>query len=215
MTCANCASKVEKALRQIAPSATVTLDPPRVVMAETVSRNALNAALAGVGKYRVGESASDASNDASSWIKTYYPLLLVIGLIAVASAAGGDWMAHFMAGFFIIFGGFKLLDVRGFADAYGRYDLIAKVFRPWALVYPIIETALGFAVLFHLAPVAVLWVALVLSLVGAAGVIKANLAKETIQCACLGAVFKLPMSVVTIIEDLGMAAMAAWMLFVR
>ena len=41
---------------------------------------------------------------------------------------------------------------------------------------------------------------------------KATFAKQTIQCACLGTVFKLPMSVVTIIENLGMAAMAGWML---
>ena len=38
--------------------------------------------------------------------------------------------------------------------------------------------------------------------------------KSRIQCACLGAVFKLPMSTVTIVEDVGMVAMAAWMLAV-
>ena len=40
------------------------------------------------------------------------------------------------------------------------------------------------------------------------GVILAVSEKRRIQCACLGTVFNLPMSVVTIIEDLGMAAMA-------
>ena len=57
------------------------------------------------------------------------------------------------------------------------------------------------------------WIALVLSLVGAVGVVQATLSKQTIQCACLGTVFKLPMSVVTVIENLGMAAMASWMLW--
>jgi hypothetical protein len=41
------------------------------------------------------------------------------------------------------------------------------------------------------------------------GVIKSVLNKRKIQCACLGAVFNLPMSTVTIIEDLLMVAMAA------
>jgi hypothetical protein len=36
--------------------------------------------------------------------------------------------------------------------------------------------------------------------------------KQKIRCACLGAVFNLPMSTITIIEDLLMVAMAAWML---
>jgi hypothetical protein len=50
--------------------------------------------------------------------------------------------------------------------------------------------------------------------IGAVGVIQSVMRRETIQCACLGNVFNLPMSKVTIIENLGMAAMAAWMLFV-
>jgi hypothetical protein len=36
--------------------------------------------------------------------------------------------------------------------------------------------------------------------------------KQTIRCACLGSVFNLPMSTVTIVEDVGMVLMAAWML---
>ena len=40
------------------------------------------------------------------------------------------------------------------------------------------------------------------------GVIQSVLNKRKIRCACLGAVFNLPMSTVTIIEDLLMVAMA-------
>jgi hypothetical protein len=44
------------------------------------------------------------------------------------------------------------------------------------------------------------------------GVIKSVLNKQKIRCACLGAIFNLPMSTVTIIEDLLMVGMAAAML---
>jgi hypothetical protein len=44
------------------------------------------------------------------------------------------------------------------------------------------------------------------------GVILAVMNKQKIRCACLGTGFNLPMTTVTIIEDLLMAAMAAWML---
>lgn len=44
------------------------------------------------------------------------------------------------------------------------------------------------------------------------GVIQSVLNKKTIQCACLGAVFNLPMSTVTIVEDLLMVVMAGIML---
>lgn len=43
-----------------------------------------------------------------SWLATYYPLLLIIGLLAIVACRGAesihDWMLHFMAGFFLVFG---------------------------------------------------------------------------------------------------------------
>jgi hypothetical protein len=149
-----------------------------------------------------------------SWLATYFPLLLIMGLIALASLAADSWMMAFMGGFFIVFGAFKLLNVPAFAESYARYDIVAAAFKPWGYAYPFIEVALGFAFLFGFQMLAATWVALALSVVGAIGVIKANMSKQTIQCACLGTVFQLPMSFVTIVENVGMAAMAAWMLVV-
>jgi copper chaperone CopZ len=213
MTCANCARKVETTLKAISPSANVTLEPPRAIVETGVSVDALNDALAKIGKYRVSAENAESATDAGAWLKTYFPLFLVMGLIALASFAGGDWMMSFMAGFFIVFGAFKLLDIPSFANSYARYDVIAKVFKPWGYAYPFIEVALGFAFLFYYHMLFAAWIALVLSIIGAVGAIQTTLNKQTIECACLGTVFKLPMSVVTIVENLGMAAMAALMLF--
>ena len=216
MTCANCLRKVETTLQQLSADIRVTLNPPRAIVPPTVSVSALNTALSAVGKYRVGEASAQPLLPAAlaAWLTSYYPLLLIMGLIAVASLAGDSWMMSFMAGFYIIFGAFKLLDVPAFANSYARYDIIAKAFRPWGYAYPLVELALGFAFLFWYEMRAAAWIALILSLIGAVGVIQSVARKETIQCACLGTVFQLPMSTVTIIENLGMAAMAAWMLFV-
>jgi len=46
----------------------------------------------------------------------------------------------------------------------------------------------------------------------ALGVIQSVLNRTKIRCACLGTVFQLPMSTITIVEDLGMALMALLML---
>lgn len=213
MTCSNCVRKVESALKSLSPEATVTLKPPRAtVMGATAE--AMNSALAKIGQYRA--SVETPPVPAVTWLKAYYPLLLVMTLIAIAPLAAGSymgWMMGFMAGFYIVFGAFKLLDVPAFANAFARYDIIAKVFKPWGYLYPFVEVALGFGFLFWFDMVILSWIALVLSVIGAIGVIQANLSKQTIQCACLGTVFQLPMSVVTIIENLGMAAMAASMLW--
>ena len=53
----------------------------------------------------------------------------------------------------------------------------------------------------------------VIMAVSLAGVVRAVLSKSAIRCACLGTVFQLPMSTVTIIEDGLMLAMALFMLF--
>lgn len=216
MTCAGCARKVETTLQQLSADIRVTLDPPRAVVPASFSVSALNTALQAAGKYRVTEASSSVQSPdvIFAWLKSYYPLLLIMGLIAVTSLAGESWMMSFMAGFYIIFGAFKLLDVPAFANAYARYDIIAKVFRPWGYAYPFVEVGLGLAFLFWYEMRAAAWIALILSLIGAIGVIRSVARKETIQCACLGTVFQLPMSTVTIIENVGMAVMAAWMLFV-
>jgi copper chaperone CopZ len=215
MTCNGCRSKVEKTLAALLPNVTVTLDPPRAVTTASVGAEQLNAALEQVGKYRASAIGSVAEAS-TSWVAAYYPLFLVMALIAVVPLATGTfmgWMMGFMAGFYIVFGAFKLLDVPAFARSYAQYDIIAKHVPAWGYVYPFVELALGFGFLFWLDMQVLSWIALVLSLVGAIGVIQANMSKQTIECACLGTVFKLPMSVVTVIENLGMAAMAAWMLF--
>ncbi len=214
MTCGNCAKKVESLLKPIAPDVQVTLDPPRVI-STMLSAASVNDALSAAGvKYRAVTEAMPTAG--WRWLSAYYPLLLVMALIAVASLASGTWMGWmmgFMAGFYIVFGAFKLLDVPAFAESYARYDVIAKVFKPWGYIYPFVEVALGFGFLFWFNMITLSWIALVLSVIGAVGVIQANLSKQTIQCACLGTVFQLPMSVVTIVENVGMAAMAAWMIW--
>ena len=219
MTCDGCRSKVERTLKSIASDAVVTLDPPRATFASSISLASVNEALGLGGKYVAGEiSAAPLSVAASSavntWLATYYPLLLILGLIALTSLAGQSWLMAFMAGFYIVFGAFKLLNVPAFARSYAQYDPIAMAFRPWAYAYPFIEIVLGLAFLFWYQMLAATWIALILSLVGAAGAIQSVKRKQSIQCACLGSVFNLPMSTVTIVENIGTAAMAAWMLIV-
>ncbi len=214
MTCNGCASKVRTALQALSPDAVITLDPPRASNV-AVSASVANAALSAIGGYRLSPvQAAPAAPPAVSGagLTVYYPLALVVGLIAVASFAASSWMMGFMAGFYLVFGAFKLLDLSAFARAYARYDVIAERVPLWGFVYPFAELALGFAFLFHWQMGPAIWAALILSLIGAAGVIRSLLRRETIQCACLGTVFNLPMSTVTVVENLGMAAMAAAML---
>jgi copper chaperone CopZ len=153
---------------------------------------------------------------------TYYPLFLLsaflVGVAALAEVRTGgfDWgraMGNFMGAFFLAFSFFKLLDLRGFADAYRSYDVVARRVPAYGYAYPFIELSLGAAYLTGFQPVATNLATLVVMSVSAVGVLRSLLAKRKIRCACLGTVFNLPMSTVTLVEDALMVVMAAVMLF--
>ncbi len=234
--CNACIGRVTKKLEPLAEKVNVTLDPMQVVLENPVADvGALQAAVAAAGKYQmIAPQPSVASPTTSTgwedeepqagWLATYSPLLLIIGYILgavllVQLGHGGvkaitvdETMRYFMAGFFLVFSFFKLLDINAFADAYIGYDLLARRWRGWALIYPFVELVLGMAYLAHLDGPLLNGITVVVMGFSAIGVIQAVTSKRRIQCACLGAVFKLPMSTVTIVEDLGMVAMALWMM---
>lgn len=120
-----------------------------------------------------------------------------------------------MAGFFLAFSFFKMLDLQGFADSYRMYDILARKFPFWAKLYPFVELGLGIAFLINLSPVMINLVTLLVMLVSIVGVIQSVLNRKAIQCACLGAVFNLPMSTVTIVEDGWMILMSIVMLWMK
>lgn len=230
MTCNGCVAKVKSEILKLGDvtEAIVQLASPQatITMKKHIPLETLQIALHKAGNYTITEEGSNIHHTTSvdeniSWFQTYKPILLIgiyitsVTLLLEWSKGAFDiqsWMMHFMAGFFLVFSFFKLLDLRGFADSYSTYDIIAKKWHGWGYIYAFIELALGLAYLSGFEPVATGIVTLVVMGLSIIGVLQSVLNKRKIQCACLGAVFNLPMSTVTIIEDALMIAMSAGML---
>lgn len=229
MTCGGCVAKVKKTLEAIpeVASAQVQLEAPQGTLAlqKEVPVELLNDKLRAAGNYTIKEIASTPVNEIDlpeKSITTYKPLILIVSFIAGVSFlaqypfegfSGMLWMRHFMAGFFIVFAFFKLLNLEGFATSYRMYDIVAAKWKGWGYIYPFAELALGILYLLNVAPFETNLATVIILGISSIGVIKSNLDKKKIKCACLGDVFNLPMSTVTIVEDLTMVAMAAWMLY--
>lgn len=236
MTCEGCVAKVSYLLKQL-PQVTnvaVNLDEGQadVTMDSHVPTPALQQALKDYPKYQLTEEHSHhntASVDvfgntpkvAKSWAETYKPILLIFGYITVVSSiaafhngvfSGMTFMRVFMAGFFLTFSFFKLLDLKGFANSYAMYDVIGKKIPVWGYIYAFLELGLGLSFALDFEPVFINAFTAVLMFISLLGVLQSVLNKKKIQCACLGAVFNLPMSTVTIIEDGLMIAMSIAML---
>lgn len=157
----------------------------------------------------------------------YLPLLVIIALTILAAGAkqyayfGGTawdwirWMHDFMGSFLVVFSMFKFFNLEGFVDGFQMYDLLAKPLRPYAYVYPFIEAVLGLAYLAHWQPGVTYTATIVVMVFGSLGVLNALRKGLDLECACMGTVLKVPLSTVALLEDLGMAAMAAAMLLLR
>ncbi|MBI1827263.1 MAG: cation transporter [Planctomycetes bacterium] len=229
MHCESCVEKIACALRNVngVTSVRVSLNPPeaRVVVENHVPFAELQNAVHNAGKYtlhaadeRTAMTATgdQAKGDVSK--ESLYPLVLIlgylVGIVFLFAWLHRDFshaflMTRFMGGFFVVFSFFKLLDLLGFADAFRSYDVVAGAVPTWGFVYPFVELGLGVAYLASWNLVVTNMITLVVMLVGSVGVFHALLRKRAIRCACLGTVLNLPMTKITLVEDVGMAAMAA------
>ena len=149
--------------------------------------------------------------------RNYHPLIVLVAVAALGGLALDHvtldgWMHGFMGLALCIFAALKLFTPSRFADGFQMYDLLAKPFRPYALVYPYLELALGLAYLAHYQPTLTYWATIILFGFGALGVISALSRKINVNCACMGNILSVPLSTVTLTEDAVMIAMAAYML---
>jgi cation transport ATPase len=230
MTCGNCVAKVKSELLRLGDitNAEVQLSAPQatITMQKHLPVTILQQAVSKAGNYSVTE-AHDAMHHAmpaeetESWLQTYKPVLLiglyVTGVTLLLEVTRENfnwqtWMQNFMAGFFLVFSFFKLLNLKGFAESYSSYDIIAKRWQGWGYVYALIELGLGVAYLVNFNPIITNVATFIVMSISMVGVLQSVLNKRKIQCACLGAVFNLPMSTITILEDALMIAMSGSML---
>ncbi|MEX1192463.1 MAG: cation transporter [Brumimicrobium sp.] len=224
MTCGSCEEKVKSALLSINEVTTVEVskedNTATISMKKHIDLPELQNVLEE--KYQISSiKKGEPEEQTKSWLKTYKPVIFIFLYIFLATAlieiiAGSidilRWMRHFMAGFFLTFSFFKMLNLKGFKDSYLMYDIIARKFPAWGYVYAFTELALGVAYLINFDPFITNGVTFVVMSISIIGVLQTVLKKNTIKCACLGDVFNLPMSTVTIIEDGLMIAMSAAML---
>lgn len=229
MTCTSCQAKVQNAFQSISGVSSVKVDLEKgeaeVTMDTHIPTSVFKEALKPYPNYLLSEKQENIPHlpeeVQKSWFQTYKPILLIFAFITVTTlliqlkAVRFNpmlWMNHFMAGFFLVFSFFKLLNLQGFADSYSTYDIIARRWRFYGYIYAFIEFGLGLAYLTNFFPVLTNALTLVVMSISIVGVLQSVLNKQKIRCACLGDVFNLPMSTVTIIEDMIMILMSLFML---
>jgi len=231
MTCTGCRDKVEKILNGIPGVSAVSLDleagTAAISMSAHIATETFKDAFRDYPRYQISEiihhreEVTEQAPD-RSWFQTYKPVIIIFIYITAVSVLVSTEQEHFsllkamrifMSGFFLTFSFFKMLDLQGFAESYRMYDLIARRYPVWGYMYAVLELVLGISFAVNFLPVVSNWVTLAVLSVSIAGVLRSVLNKHAIKCACLGSVFNLPMSTLTIFEDALMILMSALMLF--
>ena len=143
-------------------------------------------------------------------------LILIMSWVLYSSSnttGNYEFMRIFMGVFLVVFAGFKLAGYKMFVMMFQGYDLIAKRVKLYAQAYPLIELGLGIMYLTDVYDVARNSILLIVMGVGAVGVFQEIYHRRSgVYCACLGNVIKLPLSTVSLVENVTMAVMAALML---
>jgi len=224
MTCLSCEEKVKKALELVNEITNVAVSKDENVATITMTKHVALTDLQNAldSKYQISAINNNKINEqARSWFETYKPIVLIFFYISLVTILIQNTnhhfdymqaMQHFMAGFFLVFSFFKMLNLKGFAESYRMYDVLARKIPTWGYVYAFLELGLGISYLLNFNPLVTNFITFIVMSVSIIGVLQSVLNKKKIQCACLGSVFNLPMSTVTIIEDGLMIVMSLAML---
>lgn len=229
MHCDACIKKIQAALSPHVNILSLTFEPPLLQIEEDAKPdlNTLNNYLKSVGPYQLQPLPDDFQKTApfpektaepKEGLRAYFPLFLIIAYITgttfITHFHQGEmqWssaMGQFMAGFFLVFSAFKLLNIKGFAEGYSTYDWLAKRWYAYGFIYPFLELSLGILYLGAWLPKFTPIATIIIMGFSSGGVIDSLRKKQKIRCACLGTILNVPLSSITLIEDLTMVVLAA------
>lgn len=226
MHCDGCQGKLTRALMSMPGviSARINLDSGKTVV-ETKQAIAINAFAEKVkqtGHYSLELAGPGMWSVTKKKLKTFQPLIIAFAVIIAwtivhQSITGYEFhgaMLDFMGAFFLIFGGLKVINWKKFAESYRSYDPLAKVSKLYAYTYPAIEIYLGVSYAFRLFSLTVAdFLTIIVLGIATVGIINVLDNEAPVQCACLGGFFNIPITLVTVLENMLMIAMAVSMQF--
>ena len=115
---------------------------------------------------------------------------------------------NYMGFIYLVFGFLKLYDLNKFANIFSKYDIIAKKIVFYAYLYPFIEIALGISLLTDNFTLSTMTVTKILMIISIISVIISMYAGQNLRCGCLGSFFHIPLSYVTISENVAMLSLS-------
>ncbi|MEM7620038.1 MAG: MauE/DoxX family redox-associated membrane protein [Pseudomonadota bacterium] len=168
------------------------------------------------------ENKTLQQNKVLSFFFQYQPIVVIaftalFGAYLLSLSKTGEFNSyifmHSMMGLFLLpLALLKLFNLNGFVASFAHYDILTKIWRPYGYLYPFIELALALTFIAGIWLDAAYSITLFVMGVGSIGIIFQLVQGNKIDCACVGAIVKVPLGLVSILENVGMVIMAAIMI---
>ena len=226
MTCQGCANTIQEGLSTNPDinSAKVVLETNELTITsnQQMSVQQVDSLLSNLGNYSVIKNELNLLSKTLNYLDSRKPILLALLIVTISSLSlqtaygtfdWNNWFTTYMGIFFIIFSFLKLLNVKGFSITFSKYDIFAKKIPMFSVSYPFIELLLGVAFLTQTLLIPANILTLIFMVSQSIGVIKVLHRKQEIQCACLGSSINLPISYITLLENIVMILMAGYMTY--
>jgi len=164
-----------------------------------------------------GMSVAEPGSTSYRPVAALFAMAALLAIAASHAAFGSPFSALTLQWF----GGFsmailallKLQDIAKFSTMFLNYDLLAKRWVPYGILYPFAEGLAGVLMVADALDWLSIPIALFIGTVGAVSVFKAvYVDRRELKCACVGGSSNVPLGFVSLTENLGMIAMAIWML---
>lgn len=228
MTCDDCVQtiKTKLELENEITEVNISLSESKltVISNKNYEPEDLNKIIKNVGNYYIENNKSNKYKQGNliDYIKTYKPILLAlffVVLLAVISSiersfSYKEFFRLYMGYFFIIFSFLKLQNIKQFALSFSKYDPISQKFFKFGIIYPFLELLLGILFILNFLGLTINILTIIIFIPQTIGVIVKLKNNEKISCACVGTSTEIPISNLTILENIIMCLMAIYMIAV-
>ena len=148
-------------------------------------------------------------------LNPFYSLILIISIFYVVYISNKLYLDYnkldkkklnknIMGTILILFGVLKLYNINKFASIFQKYDIISKVIPIYSYIYPFLEIYLGLNFITNTNIKYTQFLTKNLMLISILSVIMSLHLGEKLRCGCMGSFFHIPLSYVTISENLYM-----------
>jgi hypothetical protein len=121
-------------------------------------------------------------------------------------------MKNTMGTILILFGFLKIVSLHNFVDIFSKYDIITKNFKFYGYVYPFIELGLGYNLLNNISLNKTFISIIIIMSLNLSGTLISIYNKTNLRCGCLGSLFHIPLSYISLSENIFMILMSIYFL---